>query len=153
MTRDEFATMLHGRGYGNEMSKAEEKIAKDAGLLVIFGASDDLIEFRGVFSDETDAYGGRDVRVANMGDDWGVYDQDHEWRKGFVVYGEWCPESFEGSWRIGTELPHATFDIMEEEDLFCRGIVISLADMEAAPRLTKDECDLVNNVIETCKRD
>lgn len=49
MTKEELAARLDGREYGSEMTEDEEAEAKEAGLLVIFGYSDDSIEFRGAF--------------------------------------------------------------------------------------------------------
>lgn len=43
---------LNGRQYGSEMTKDEEREAKNANLVVVFGASDDLMEFRGAVNDE-----------------------------------------------------------------------------------------------------
>lgn len=42
-----WAEKLDGRKYGNELTRDEEKKLKDLGLVVVFGASDDLCEFRG----------------------------------------------------------------------------------------------------------
>ena len=43
----EFANRLNGREYGQELTPAEAQRAKEAGIVVVFGASDDLMEFRG----------------------------------------------------------------------------------------------------------
>lgn len=55
MNAKEFAAMLNGREYRREITKAEEKEAKAAGLIVAFGASDDNLELRGAVDDEIGA--------------------------------------------------------------------------------------------------
>lgn len=58
MTAAELAALLNGREYRKEMSRDEEQVAKAAGLVVVFGASDDLMELRGAISDEVGCYDG-----------------------------------------------------------------------------------------------
>ena len=57
-TREKQVSLLHGREYRDEISDFEIKQAKECGLVVIFGASDDLLEFRGASSDELGAWEG-----------------------------------------------------------------------------------------------
>ena len=40
----------------------------------------------------------------------------------------WCSEH-PFSWTYETPVPHATFDVMEDGDLFCRGLVIAVSDL------------------------
>ena len=42
MTAKELAELLNGREYGNEITSDEEKLAKESGLVVVFGYSDDM---------------------------------------------------------------------------------------------------------------
>ena len=42
MTKEELAATLNGREYNHEITKEEEAEARENGLVVIFGASDDL---------------------------------------------------------------------------------------------------------------
>ena len=58
MTKEELAALINGRKYRHELTDKEEKAAKDARLVVVFGASDDLMEFRGAINDECGAYDG-----------------------------------------------------------------------------------------------
>lgn len=133
MTKDEFAQFLDGREYLEEVDRDEEKMALDYRLLIVFGASDDLTEFRGVCHDEAGAYDGADHVIYDAGKGrWRVWDGDESAPGGIPIKAEWCPEGFDGSWRISTPLPHSTFRIMEDGDLYCQGIVISESDMLAA---------------------
>ncbi len=45
-TKEQLASRLTGREYGDEITEEEEAEAKASGLFVIFGASDDLCEIR-----------------------------------------------------------------------------------------------------------
>lgn len=138
MTKEELAALLNGRQYRQEMTKAEEAQAKADGLLVIFGASDDLLEFRGAFDDEMGAYEGTVARLnaERVIPDWESLDKDDEAeveryfadkKTACTVAAAWAVDGF--SWVISTDLPHAPFMVMEDDDTYCRGIVIAVADM------------------------
>lgn len=138
MTKESLAALLNGREYCNEITATEEAEAKAAGLLIIFGASDDLTELRGALHDEAGANDGATHRIDAKGfvPDWDSVDHDDEEecaeyfaRKGggFVVEAKWSTGDY--SWVIETSAPHATFDIVEDDEKYCRGIVIDLADL------------------------
>ena len=50
MDAKELAQKLHGRTYGN-ITTQDAAEAKDNDLVIVFGASDDLMEFRGAIYD------------------------------------------------------------------------------------------------------
>ena len=52
ITKEQLASQLNGRSYRNEITPEEEQLAKENRLVIIFGASDDLVELRGAFHDE-----------------------------------------------------------------------------------------------------
>lgn len=112
MTLKEFAKMLDGRSYGNEITKEEETIAKEHGFVVVFGYSDDNAELRGVIDDEIGCFNGGCI--------------EHEELPG-VIYANWCPEDIDCSWAYGTSIPHESFHILEGEDLYCVGIVCDIS--------------------------
>ena len=58
LTPLEFAARLNGREYRSEITKDECAEAKSAGLVVVFGASDDLIEFGGALHGEGGCFDG-----------------------------------------------------------------------------------------------
>lgn len=146
MTKEELAALLNGRQYGSEITKNEEVTAKAAGLVVIFGYSDDLVELRGAISDELGAYGGTRLTITAEGalPDWdSVEHSDKEAAREYfrqealpreVIDCEWAPANESTlSWSYTTKMPHATFEVMEDGDVYCRGIVISLADITPIP--------------------
>lgn len=137
MTKEELAAKLHGRQYRLEMEPHEEKSAKQSGLVVVFGASDDLTEFRGCLYDEKGNWEGgkiyfRDGDIAN-GDDVSEDELDFsELEKLPKINAIWCPRDNDqvfASWAFETEIPHATFDIFEDGELYCRGIVFDYSSI------------------------
>ena len=138
-TAQEFAARLNGREYGNEITAAEEAEAKAAGLVVVFGYSDDNTELRGAIRDEVGTYDGTTFRVSRDGHvlvGWESLDKDSEMevelyflrkRESAEIQALWSPADPACSWAYRTDLPHATFDVMEDGDLYCRGIVFDLA--------------------------
>ena len=68
MTKEQLAELLNGNEYRDEMTKEQEQAAKQNNLLVLFGASDDLLEMRGAIRDEVGAYDGGEYALALDGD-------------------------------------------------------------------------------------
>jgi hypothetical protein len=133
MTKEELAARLNGREYGGEMTEDEERMAKAAGLVVLFGASDDLAEFRGAINDEAGCYDGGQIMLSG-GKISEEPDCDCRWAKAAWeeaqkyaqrIKAVWCGEG-DYSWTYKTEIPHATFDVLEGDEKFCRGIVFEL---------------------------
>lgn len=146
MTRDELAALLNGRAYRHEITKDEEAQAKAAGLLVIFGASYDLVEFRGAIHDEIGGYNGTTFKLCADGllaawpDDvdegWSESEAEEYFTRkalGCVeLEAKWDHDGF--SWVIDArDLPHSTFVILDDSDNYCRGVVINMADLKPAP--------------------
>lgn len=136
MTKEMLAEQLNGREYGNEIDAFEEKAAMDNGLIVVFGYSDDCTEFRGAIYEEA---GGGEIEFTKSGvfkdeEDTEVlekYDNPITFNK---IEAVWGPEDRKSnvyaSWIYKTQIPHATFDIMEDGELYCRGIVFSITDLK-----------------------
>lgn len=141
MTRDEAAAALNENEYGSEGSPALWAQMKAAGLVAVYGASDDLMEFRGAMDDEVGAYDGTTALVTPeglfepCGDDckYSVAAQ----KSAVEIDALWCAESGL-SWSYETDIPHSTFEIMEDGAVYCRGIVFALADAIPAARPAKD---------------
>jgi hypothetical protein len=52
-------------------------------------------------------------------------------RKARAVEAVWAPAELDGtSWAYKTDIPHVTFDLMEEGAIYCRGIVFALSDLD-----------------------
>ncbi len=158
MNKEQLAATITGRQYRDEMEKEHERMAKENGLLVVFGASDHLMEFRGVINDEVGAYDGGSVILFKHKEEICIVEVDdidelEDARKevsamdardlGNIITSEWCPDTPRCSWIITTKLPHATFDIMEDEKLYCRGVVIDAAGLFGA----KAQMDVMQKIV------
>lgn len=135
MNNQELAAKLNNREYRNETTNSEEREAKKAGLVIVFGASDDLMEFRGAIHDEFDCYGGGSVYLTHVGlltNECENEDCPHFERlkkTATTINAVWGTEGY--SWVYKTAIPHATFDILEDGEKYYRGIVFALADVSA----------------------
>ena len=132
ITSQEAAERLKGCEYGQEGSPELWAEMKAAGLVAVFGASDDLMEFRGAIDDELIAYDGAEAFVTPHGlfkpcdDNWphSVAAQ----KSAVQIDALWDAGDGEPPWTYETEIPHATFNVFEDGEIFCRGIVFALAD-------------------------
>lgn len=128
----EFAMLLTGREYGNEITPAEELKAEELGFVVVFGYSDDGIEFRGAIDDEAGCYNGGEIFL----DSEGIFEEcecdcKHSKlakEKAKVIKAIWGKEY---PWEYGTTIPHAEFEIFEDGEKYCRGIVFDIKDLKS----------------------
>ena len=67
MINKEIAEMIDGMEYGYEIRWDIIKYAKENGVVIIFGASDDLMEFRGAIHDEVGGFEGATVWIDQDG--------------------------------------------------------------------------------------
>lgn len=130
MTKKELAEKLNGIeyvGYGM-FSKEIIREAEENGLIIVYGASDDLMEFAGALEDEGCCYEGGIVYF----DQSGVSMDDTE--RDYSITAKWCDgEDEEGNpatWSYETDIPHEAFKIWEGGELYCIGIVFSVEDLE-----------------------
>ena len=139
MNTKDLAKLLDGREMGSEINEAEEALAHGKGLVVVFGASDDLVEFRGAIEDEQGCYDGGTMLVDKKGllperdqiddgDDDALKDYFKREPKAKKIEACWCAEDGY-SWTYSTDIPHETFEIVEGGEPYCRGIVFSIKDL------------------------
>lgn len=136
MTAKEFAGGLSGRDCGNEIYPFEEQRAKELGLVVVYGYSDDNVELRGAIDDEVGAYKGATICLTKTG----LFEEPHDFctqdcpflaaalEKAKTIKAVWHDEG-EPCWTFKTDVPHETFNIYEDGELFCVGIVFSVEDL------------------------
>lgn len=110
MTIFEFAEGLNGREYLKEITPFEAQRAKELGFVVVFGYSDDNAEFYGAIEDEVGCFGGGRI-----------YDHGIEFIEAVWCKGDYC-------WSYETNIPHATFDIYDDGEKYCKGIVFDIND-------------------------
>lgn len=135
MTPKELAALLDGNQYDNEITKEQEAIAADNGLVVAFGYSDDNVVLCGAIDDEVGAFDGTTFHVTRDGVLWAP-DCNCDECKYFEIAKRAASEikaiwhnSGEATWTFETTIPHETFRIYEDGELFCVGIVFSLNDL------------------------
>jgi len=143
ISKETFAAMLHGREIGSELTKDEQEAAGEDELVVVYGASDDLIEFGGGIYDEAGAPGTIYIHRGGIIQDHDEDDCDCEFcgfpeikKKAATIEALWCEEDGY-AWTYKTSIPHATFDIYEDGQTWCRGLVISAKDLPEIPELNK----------------
>ena len=144
MTKEELAAQLDGREYRGEITREEAATAKSAGLVVVFGASDDLMEFRGAIYDEFGCYGGRTALVDADGllpEFESARDDEDACRRYFerklkarAIEAIWNGNADGYAWTLKADIPHEVFAIMEEGEPFSRGIVFSLSSLTPATK-------------------
>ena len=127
MNAKQLAEKLNGREYGSEITPLEAKEARESGLVVVFGSSDDQMEFEGAIYDEFGCYNGGTAYLNKAG----LFYSECE--------DEGCPYAarekelckkieaiLDDGWSYKTEIPHSTFEIKEGNNVYCTGIVFSL---------------------------
>lgn len=137
MNKQELAEILNNCEYREEISTELQKIAKNNNLVVVFGASDDLMELRGAIDDEFD----NEVYILNkkaMNIHRGFRDfedqinflQIYTNEKIYKIQAIWNDDIMDISWTYETDIPHSKFNVLEDDDIYCEGIVFSLDEME-----------------------
>lgn len=130
--------MLDGVEYPlfrNNIFDAATRYAEENGIVIVSGGSDDLIEFYGAIVDEFGCYGGGDVWINREGV---LHDPDcdceyaNSWYKDqkkhcAKITAIWNKDDID--WQYETDLPHITFDIKEDGNTYCRGILIDIDDI------------------------
>lgn len=133
MNNKELAALLNNREYREEITRDEEAQAKHAGLVVVFGASDDLMEFRGAIHEELDAYEGTTAYLDADGLVVNECNNEHcPYARKLAATAKkikavWDKDGY--SWVYETDIPHESFDIVEDGEKYCRGIVFSLDEV------------------------
>lgn len=136
MTIQEFAKMLDGRGIGNEIDRQLKYKAEELGFVVLFGYSDDNAEFRGALDEEVGCYNGTTIYL----DEKGLFENCEEECSHWKLAREKCKtieavwhdeEESPAAWTYETDIPHAEFDIMEDGEVWCKGIVFDIKSLEA----------------------
>ncbi len=139
MTKEEIAARLDGFGYPFTPPKDVQIDARAVGLVIVYGASDDLMELCGAIDDEISACDGVTIWLNEDGvfDETECADRCNHFESAFQhvrEYGQkivalWDPGDWY-SWRYETAIPHVTFEIVEDGQKYCRGIIFAVADVE-----------------------
>lgn len=129
MNAESLKRTLHGRTIGNEITECEVRSAAEAGFIVLFGAGDDLAEFRGAIDGEVGCWGGGPLRIDREGllDEFETCVCTRRIAGASIVEAVWDRDGI--SWQYKTEIPHSTFDVLEDGAVYCRGIIFHIDDV------------------------
>ena len=133
MTHETLAALITRNEYGKEISAYLEDEAKKNGLVVVFGYSDDCMEFRGAIDAEVGAYEEGTVFINQSGQLLPEPECGAENCPYFLTAKE-ASKSVKAIWHddggpcwtYETNIPHSTFDVFENGELYCVGIVFSV---------------------------
>lgn len=149
MNAKELAEKLVGLTYPISIDRELVKQAKADGLVIVYGASDDLMEFDGAINDELGAYNGTTAyldagglldNACSSGDDCPHFERRKKTAR--TIKAVWCAKD-SATWTYQTDIPHETFDVHEGDEHYCRGIVFALRDTKPAAGEAYREQDIV----------
>jgi hypothetical protein len=133
MNIHEFAKILDGRKYREEITRQEEQLAKEFGYVVVFGYSDDNTEFRGAIYDEVSSYDGGTCYLNKKGlleiCECECKYFKNALKKMNTIEVVWCDKNSEFTWTYKTDIPHATFSIYDDDEPYCQGIVFDINNL------------------------
>lgn len=123
-----FAKKLNGKTYQYpQFTKDELQYAKKNGIVILYGASDDLVEMDGVVCDEGGCFDGNTLFITPEG-----FSEE----KGVQIDIFWCSKEKLTemneiiTWTYEIKIPHETFMIYDEEEPYCKGLVFYAKDLE-----------------------
>ncbi len=130
----EIAEKLDGMEYGEKIDSDILDYAAFNNIVIVTGYSDDNIEFSGAIEDEVGCYDGGTAYLDGNGlihnecpeDECPYYRRLLKIAK--TIDALWCEEKGY-SWTYKTDIPHETFDVVEDDRKYCRGIIFDLADL------------------------
>jgi hypothetical protein len=133
MTAKEVAEKLNGVSYDdkNTVIRGMLPSLREAGLTVVYGDSDDLLEMEGAGDEEFGVYGGATIRLGVnfetirnrcREDDCPYHKEETDAAPWFISIKDGEPG--QDTWIIETNIPDVEwFDIMEDGKLYCEGFV------------------------------
>ena len=134
MNAKELADKLNGIEYPMRDIKERIEGAKESGLVVIVGYSDDGASVLGAINEEVSAWEGVDILFTESDiyreqceDEYCPHEEKIKSRCK-IVKAIWLKDEY--SWVYETSIPHVTFDVNEGKDKYCRGIVFNINDLK-----------------------
>ena len=160
-TIEDLAKLLDGNEYRDELYNEYDiniiDICKKNKWVIVYGASDDLIEFNGIINDEDGAWEGTIMKFVKPGDFYKEYEEEDVYHKAkdymFVAIEDkelkeikssinnwkdykgtpiiemlWCPAGTDMSWQVNVKgAPVAKFNVMEDDEIYCEAAIIDLS--------------------------
>ena len=134
-----WAERLNGREYGSEITTVEAAEAKRDGIVVVFGYSDDNMEFVGALNDEVGCFEGGIASVCEFG----VYGKEVPFNTKLDEIKAVWNDAGSPAWSYETDIPHEKFNIYEDGELYCKGIVFSMDDLKGKKYVKPAPYDLL----------
>ena len=123
-----------GESFENSLA-ANRQVMKDNGIVVVYGASDDLMEVDGFMREEFDGEGrvffksGKIIGFSKEGYGYKVINEkdcDAPSISGYFCHRDYNPDG----WGYDVSFPHETFEILEDGEVFCCGVVFNISDIQ-----------------------
>ena len=130
----QLAKELNNSQYPFDLTPKQRAFCKENEIVVVFGASDDLMEFDGAIYDEFGCYisGARGFKTCYIDKKGNLFGEDRSNTpkklsncKSIIAW--WCKDKF--CWEYETDIPHETFEIWEDDEPYCKGIVFYKKDL------------------------
>lgn len=121
MNTKEWAEKLNNIEYPADEIWDMRKQFEEDGVVVVYGASDDLIEFEGAIQDEGDCYNDEVFYLNKEG-------LTTSYSKNYVKVTH--PHNGTVQFNYETNIPCEWFDVMEDGELYCKGFVFNINDLK-----------------------
>ena len=134
-TAEEFALMLNGRKYKDEITAEEIKEASDSNLVVVMGKSDDTTVLCGAIDAQVNTTDGGEIYLTPQG----VFEEcpcnciysQRAKKNAKILKAIWCKGPY--VWHYEINVPHYTFEIIDNQPAenlkFCQGIIFNLKEL------------------------
>lgn len=122
MNTKEWAEKLNNIEYPADEIWNMRKQFEEDGVVVVYGASDDLIEFEGAIQDEGDCYNDEVFYLNKEG-------LTTSYSKNYVKVTH--PHNGTVQFNYETNIPNVEwFDVVEDGELYCKGFVFNINDLK-----------------------
>lgn len=129
------AKQLQGCQYPLRLGKETKSQLRDAGIVIVHGASDDIMSFKGAIDDEVSCYEGGtamvdaegllDENTEDMSEDELRHHLDRKARAK-AIHALWSDHAGP-AWTYNTEIRCETFEMLDDGEAYCIGLVFSLS--------------------------
>ena len=133
----EYVDKLNGIEYPLNDCEDLFRQAKEDNIVIVFGQSDDLLELTGAIDDEFSAYDGTKIFLNNNGvivnkcdDEDCPYFTENIKNAQFNIQAVWSPQYADTTWEILSNIPHLKFNILEDSDIYCIGIIFDMESLK-----------------------
>lgn len=123
----EFAKRLTNGNNGRDIDNELVQEAKEKGIVIVYGYSDDLMEFEGAMYDEFDCFDGGTCYITPNGD---LLDGEYTISDNKSIEAIWCAKDSEWTWSYKTDIPHETFEMIDDDEKYCLGLVFYKKDLK-----------------------